>query len=569
MSARITHGTCADSSTATTATRTATTRSVRTTRRARVAVSTTCATTNAIAAAAASRPAKRSALLFSSGAASAASITTATSARPGTATGDQVAVAGRECHEHPQPCAERDQHRGFDRRQREATGNADERALEGRDRNGEHHGRERRTGIDADDSGRPHLWLSRIENGTVSDTCHGVARSRFCAIRLPRSDARYIRIIRRARDMRHVANGLLLSPQRLSMTLCRPRSHRCVHWNERCSEATLALRACQTSSGWRHVQLPTVKALSRFVSFRRDGDPRSTVASLGNGRTLSLIAYKTVADGLSKLVSLAITVAAARLLSGEDFGDPRPGDDDRLAAQRGERRGTPAVSGEASGSRRRRPVIARHSRQSPKCCGSAACSAPSDLRSGWPSRSSSRRARRSLRSGWWSSRSCLNAVLETLAHAYRGLGRSDIESTIVVSQRLVTAAAAIVALQWSPSLPLLATALVVPPAVALAASVRTARRLLAIGRVGGAVRHQRGASVAVFACSRGARHSDCRHSISAATCSSSSAGTAWKPSARTTRRFASSKRFGCFRPRCSPFHIPRCARQRTVRLCVR
>ena len=72
----------------------------------------------------------------------------------------------------------------------------------------------------------------------------------------------------------------------------------------------------------------------------------------------------------------------------------------------------------------------------------------------------------------------LNAVLETLAHAYRGLGRSDIESTIVVSQRLVTAAVAIVALQWSPSLPLLATALVVPPAVALAASVRTARRLL-------------------------------------------------------------------------------------------
>ena len=44
------------------------------------------------------------------------------------------------------------------------------------------------------------------------------------------------------------------------------------------------------------------------------------MTSLARGRTLPQVAYKTIADGLSKLVSLAITVAAARLLSNTDFG---------------------------------------------------------------------------------------------------------------------------------------------------------------------------------------------------------------------------------------------------------
>jgi O-antigen/teichoic acid export membrane protein len=71
----------------------------------------------------------------------------------------------------------------------------------------------------------------------------------------------------------------------------------------------------------------------------------------------------------------------------------------------------------------------------------------------------------------------LNAVGETLAHAYRGMGRSDIESTLVVSQKSITAVAALGVLWVAPSLLLLSLALAIPPAVAGIVSWRVARRL--------------------------------------------------------------------------------------------
>jgi O-antigen/teichoic acid export membrane protein len=69
------------------------------------------------------------------------------------------------------------------------------------------------------------------------------------------------------------------------------------------------------------------------------------------------------------------------------------------------------------------------------------------------------------------------AVLETLSHVYRGLGRSEIESTIVIAQRLFAAALASAVLFTRPSLLLLSVALVVPPAAALAVSLAIAARL--------------------------------------------------------------------------------------------
>ena len=226
------------------------------------------------------------------------------------------------------------------------------------------------------------------------------------------------------------------------------------------------------------MQLPTVKTLSRFVSFRRDADRRPTAPAPGYGRALSLIAYKTLADGLSKLVSLAITVAAARLLSAEDFGILALAMTTGWLISVASDAGLPLylakrlARAQAAGHRASFATVAEvlRIRGVLGTLGSAAGLAVALL----------------LAPGagffaFWMVvvAQLLNAVLETLAHAYRGLGRSDIESTIVVSQRLATAAAAIVVLQWSPSLLLLATTLVVPPAVALAASLRTARRLLA------------------------------------------------------------------------------------------
>ena len=226
------------------------------------------------------------------------------------------------------------------------------------------------------------------------------------------------------------------------------------------------------------MQLPTVKTLSRFVSFRRDADRRSTAPPSGNGRALSLIAYKTLADGLSKLVSLAIAVAAARLLSGEDFGILALAMTTGWLISVASDAGLPLylakrlARAQAAGHRASFATVAEvlRIRGVLATVGSAA---------GLPIALLLAPGAGFLAFWMVVVAQLLNAVLETLAHAYRGLGRSDIESTIVVSQRLATAAAAIVALQWSPSLLLLATTLVVPPAVALAASLGTARRLLA------------------------------------------------------------------------------------------
>ena len=71
----------------------------------------------------------------------------------------------------------------------------------------------------------------------------------------------------------------------------------------------------------------------------------------------------------------------------------------------------------------------------------------------------------------------LIAVLETLAHAYRGIGRSDIESRVMLGQRSLTAAAAITVFLVHPSLLWVSVALAVPPALALLLSVQIARGL--------------------------------------------------------------------------------------------
>jgi O-antigen/teichoic acid export membrane protein len=69
------------------------------------------------------------------------------------------------------------------------------------------------------------------------------------------------------------------------------------------------------------------------------------------------------------------------------------------------------------------------------------------------------------------------AALETLAHAFRGLNRSDVEASITLVQRALTGAAACGVLFWRPSLTALSLALTIPPVVALAVALVIARRL--------------------------------------------------------------------------------------------
>jgi O-antigen/teichoic acid export membrane protein len=70
-----------------------------------------------------------------------------------------------------------------------------------------------------------------------------------------------------------------------------------------------------------------------------------------------------------------------------------------------------------------------------------------------------------------------SGLLEFLHYFYRGLSRSDVESSLTLSQRLATLACAGAALAWRPSLTTLALAMLLPMAVTLAASLRIASRM--------------------------------------------------------------------------------------------
>ncbi len=71
----------------------------------------------------------------------------------------------------------------------------------------------------------------------------------------------------------------------------------------------------------------------------------------------------------------------------------------------------------------------------------------------------------------------VSGLVEFLHHFYRGLSRSDVESTLVLCWRFVMLACAAAALHLHPDVTTLAVALLVPALVTLAASVRRARQL--------------------------------------------------------------------------------------------
>ncbi len=71
----------------------------------------------------------------------------------------------------------------------------------------------------------------------------------------------------------------------------------------------------------------------------------------------------------------------------------------------------------------------------------------------------------------------INALVEFLNYAYRGLNRSDIESTLNFTQRLVTLALAWVLLSLWPSFPAAAVAVTLPPLLASIVSLTLLRRM--------------------------------------------------------------------------------------------
>jgi O-antigen/teichoic acid export membrane protein len=73
------------------------------------------------------------------------------------------------------------------------------------------------------------------------------------------------------------------------------------------------------------------------------------------------------------------------------------------------------------------------------------------------------------------------AMLDTLAHAFRGLGRTDVESTLSLAHRAAVALGALTILSLSPGLLGLGVALAVPPLAALLVGHALIRRLTADG----------------------------------------------------------------------------------------
>jgi O-antigen/teichoic acid export membrane protein len=75
----------------------------------------------------------------------------------------------------------------------------------------------------------------------------------------------------------------------------------------------------------------------------------------------------------------------------------------------------------------------------------------------------------------------VTGLMELVHHAFRGAGRTDLESTISASQRLLTLALGLAVLAWLPDVTLLSAALLIAPIGALIWSVVAARRLIPLG----------------------------------------------------------------------------------------
>jgi O-antigen/teichoic acid export membrane protein len=77
-----------------------------------------------------------------------------------------------------------------------------------------------------------------------------------------------------------------------------------------------------------------------------------------------------------------------------------------------------------------------------------------------------------------------SGLVELLHYFYRGVSRSDVESSLTLWQRGGTLACGLIALAWKPDVTLLAIAMLIPVAVTLAWSVRIASRMTGQAHVG-------------------------------------------------------------------------------------
>jgi O-antigen/teichoic acid export membrane protein len=213
-----------------------------------------------------------------------------------------------------------------------------------------------------------------------------------------------------------------------------------------------------------------VKTFSAYVSEGVRGWPRPH-AAFG----VSLVAYKTAADAVSKVVTLTVTVAAARTLPPADFGVMA------LAMTTGWLIGVATDAGLPMYAATR---VAQAHRAGLGAYGIAHEVMRWRLRlalagSGAAAALAVLLVPRGARLAFLLIvlHQLLGAMLETVAHVYRGLGRTDIESTVALAHRGAIALAALTVLAVWPSLTALSIALAVPPLLALVVSPAILQRV--------------------------------------------------------------------------------------------
>jgi O-antigen/teichoic acid export membrane protein len=213
-----------------------------------------------------------------------------------------------------------------------------------------------------------------------------------------------------------------------------------------------------------------VKALSADVNARVRRRLRARASS-----ALTLVAFKTIADLASKAVTLVVTIAAARSLNPADFGVMALGmttgwllgvaSDAGLPMFAATRVATLHAAGHGT-----YPIVHEVMRWRARLAAVAATTGLLVAPLMVP-------AAAIVPFSLIVLHQLLGAMFDTIAHVYRGLARTDIESTLSLWHRATIALAALTVLAVTPTLVALSAALAVPSLVALVASQAVVRRI--------------------------------------------------------------------------------------------
>jgi len=222
---------------------------------------------------------------------------------------------------------------------------------------------------------------------------------------------------------------------------------------------------------------PSVKLLSRFVTLRLTHDRSRGLAFAQGTRSIGArVMLKALADVAGKAVTLVITVLAARALNADAFGVMA------LAMATGWLLG---VATDAGLSMHLARETARRAVQPRQLLIDVL-----RLRAGLAYLAATMIAFLTPRivPPNWKMQFVLivlaqltGAVIETTAHYFRGIGRSEIESAIHAAHRFSTLVLAVIVLGWWPRLDFLGAAMLIPAVIAMLISAGIAWRLSSAG----------------------------------------------------------------------------------------